>query len=134
MAQYTQVIMDGKRILIVEDDQALRNLYREILVQEGYNVTDVSDGEQGLFEMQKGGYDLVLLDLILPKMDGLQILKALQGSPPQNANKSVVILTNLGQEQTVADAVSLGAKSYMIKSDFTPDQVVSEVKHFLDGN
>lgn len=122
-----------KKILIVEDDQYLRELYVEILEDEGYAVDHAADGEDGYQKMYKGGYDLVLLDIMLPKMDGIKILEKLKNeTPPTKPNVSVVVLSNLGQESVIANAMSLGAKGYMIKSDHTPDQVILKVKGFLD--
>ena len=122
----------AKRILVVEDDQLLRELYIEILKQEGFTVDQAVDGAEGYNAMLKGGYDLVLLDIIMPHMDGLTVLsKLVKETPPLKPNKTVVILSNLGQDSAIAQAVSLGARSYLIKSDLTPDQVVAEVKRYL---
>ena len=122
----------AKKLLVVEDDQYLRELYVDILEDEGYDVDHAADGEEGYEKMHTGGYDLVLLDVMLPKMDGLKILEKLQKeTPPNTPNKKVVILSNLGQETAVTNAVSLGAAGYMIKSDFTPDQVINKVKEYL---
>ena len=83
--------------------------------------------------MQKGGYDLVLLDIVLPKMDGIHILETLKSSPPAVPNRHVVILSNLGHDDIIGNAISLGASGYLIKSDYTPDQIVDRVKEFLNG-
>jgi two-component system cell cycle response regulator len=121
-----------KKLLVVEDDQYLRELYIDILEEEGFNVDYAVDGEEGYNKMHAGGYDLVLLDIMLPKMDGLKILEKLQReTPPVVPNKAVIVLSNLGQDGAIADAVSFGARGYMIKSDYTPDQVISKVKGYL---
>ena len=123
-----------KKILVIEDDQYLRDLYVEILQMEGFDVEKAVDGEQGYMAMHNGGYDLVLLDIMLPKMDGLHILeKLVQETPPIRPNGPVVVLSNLGQDAAIAQAVSLGARGYMIKSDHTPDQVIAKVKEYLNG-
>src|SRR5687767_11016689 len=120
---------DKKRILVVEDDQYLRDLYVEILQNEGFAVDKAVDGEQGYMAMYNGGYDLVLLDIMLPKMDGLHILeKITKETPPMKPNGPVVILSNLGQDAAIAQGVALGARGYLIKSDHTPDQVIVKVK------
>jgi DNA-binding response OmpR family regulator len=122
----------AKKLLVVEDDQYLRELYIDILEDEGYDVDHAVDGEEGYTKMHAGGYDLVLLDIMLPKMDGLKILEKLQKeTPPTTPNKAVIVLSNLGQENAIADAVTYGARGYMIKSDYTPDQVISKVKGYL---
>ncbi len=122
-----------KKILIVEDDQYLRDLYVEILEDEGFYVENAADGEEGYKKIFHGGYDLVLLDIMLPKMDGLTILQKIhEETPPLTPNRMIVVLSNLGQETTVAKAISLGARGYMIKSDYSPNQVIYKIKEFLD--
>lgn len=124
-----------KRILIIEDEKYLRELYAEILEEEGYSVEQAADGEEGLQALVKGGFDLVLLDIVLPKIDGMTILKRLKTDTlPQKPNGPVIVLSNLGQDTIVADAVDLGVRGYMVKSDYTPDQIVKEVKEYLTDN
>ena len=124
----------AKKILVVEDDQYLRELYIDILQDEGYDVDHAVDGDEGYQKMHEGGYDLILLDIMLPKIDGIKILEKLQKEPPPvTPNKTVIMLSNLGQESVIAHAVTLGARGYMIKSDFTPDQVINKVKGYLTG-
>ncbi len=124
----------AQKILVVEDDEFLRELYDELLKGEGYEVTLAVDGEQGLTHISQGGYDLVLLDIMLPKMDGLEILRNLKNKPPLEKNGPVVLLTNLGQDSIIKEGFSLGASGYLIKSAMNPDQVLSEVKVFLNKN
>ena len=124
----------AKKILVVEDDHYLRELYIDILQDEGYDVDHAVDGDEGYQKMHEGGYDLILLDIMLPKIDGIKILEKLQKeTPPVTPNKTVIMLSNLGQESVIAHAVTLGARGYMIKSDFTPDQVINKVKGYLTG-
>ena len=120
-----------EKILIVEDDEFLSQLYEELLSEEGYPVTLCKDGESGLASAEKGGFDLILLDIMLPKMDGLQVLKTLNETSP-GKNGAIVMLTNLGQESIVKDALKHGAAGYLIKSSMTPDQVLHEVRVFLN--
>ncbi len=119
------------KILVVEDDQFLRDLYNELLTEAGYTVELGSDGEEGLNKVSTGGYDLVLLDIMLPKMDGLEILKRVKQNHPKSPNGPIVLLTNLGQDAIIKEGFSLGATGYIIKSAMTPDQVLAEVKVFL---
>ena len=122
----------AQKILIVEDDQYLRELYVDILEDEGYYVEKAVDGEEGYKKIFHGGYDLVLLDLMLPHMDGLTILKKIQSeTPPIQPNRMIVVLSNIGQETTIAKAIVLGARGYMIKSDYTPTQLVNKIKEYL---
>ena len=121
-----------KKVLIVEDDQYLRDLYVEILEAEKYAVDRAADGMEGYQKMYQGGYDLVLLDIMLPQMDGLKILQKLKNeTPPVKPNLKIVILSNLGQESAITQALGLGASGYMIKSEHTPDQVIAKVKGYL---
>lgn len=121
-----------KRLLIVEDDQDLRELYVEVLRDEGFEVADAADGQVGLEKAKAGNYDLLLLDIMLPKIDGLQILKAVKKNPDLS-KIPVVMLTNLGRESIIKEGFTLGADGYIIKSEYTPDQVVAEVRKFLEG-
>ncbi len=122
---------EKQKILVVEDDQFLRELYDELLDDEGYAVETCADGEAGLEKIRQGGYDLVLLDIMLPKKDGLEILTEIKANPPKSKNGPVVLLTNLGQDAIIKQGFSLGASGYLIKSAMTPDQVLHEVKVFL---
>ena len=124
---------DAARILVVEDDQALRDLYVLILKDAGFVVDEAADGEAALAAMQKGGYDLVLLDIVLPKLDGIKILEHLKTSPPDALNKKIVVLSNLGHDEIISNAMALGSVGYLIKSDYTPDQIVLRVREFLGG-
>lgn len=121
------------RLLVVEDETFLRDLYVEILTDEGYDVDSAADGEEGLKKIEMGGYDLILLDIVLPKMDGIEILKTIKARPPQNPNGSIVMLTNLGQEAVISEGVSLGVRGHIIKSDYTPDKLLAEVKQLLSS-
>lgn len=122
--------MDQQRILVVEDDLFLRELYSDILTQEGYKVETAQDGEEALQKIKVGGYDLILLDIIMPKMDGLEVMRQVQASPPQNPNKCVIFLTNLDKDEEIKTALKLG-NGYLIKSQITPGSLVEEVKNYI---
>ncbi len=119
------------KILIVEDDRFLRELYEELLRDEGFEVATAEDGEEGLTKMREGGYDLILLDILMPKRDGLDILRELKKEGPAKPNGPVVLLTNMGQDATIKEGFALGAQSYLIKSALTPDQVLHDVRTAL---
>jgi len=116
-----------KKILIVEDEQALQKTLGEILTQEGYEVIAASDGEMGLTLAQDSNPDLILLDLILPKVSGFEVLKQLKGN---NLTKDipVIVLTNLEGVEEVDKAVSLGATTYLVKSQYSLEELVSKIK------
>ena len=118
------------KILIVEDDQFLRELYCDVLKAEGYVIDIAIDGEEGLKKIKEGGYNLVLLDIILPKIDGLEIMRRIKTDPSALPNKCVVFLTNLDKEEEIKEALQLG-NGYLIKSQITPGNLVQEVKTYL---
>ena len=120
-----------KKILIVEDDQFLREFYQELLQSEGYLVDVAGDGEVGLQKAKQGGFSLILLDIMMPKKDGVSVLKELKASPPQNPNGPVVCLTNLGNDTIIKQCFDLGASGYLVKSAINPDQVLTEIKSYL---
>lgn len=120
-----------KKILIVEDDQFLREFYQELLLEEGYLIDVAADGEVGLEKIRNNDYDLVLLDIMLPKKDGLQVLRDLKVTPAKTPNLKIVNLTNLGQDTVIKECFDLGAQGYLIKSALNPDQVLIEVKNYL---
>jgi len=123
--------MNTVKILIVEDDQFLRELYSDVLKAEGYATDIAIDGEEGLKKIKEGGYDLVLLDIIMPKINGLEIMKRIKTNPPALSNKCVIFLTNLDKEEEIKAALQLG-NGYLIKSQTTPGSLVQEVKAYLE--
>lgn len=123
-----------KKILIVEDDQFLREFYQELLQAEGYYVEIADNGEGGLKKIQDTEFDLVLLDIMLPKKDGLQVLRDLKVTPSKSPNCSIVVLTNLGQDSVIKQCFELGAVGYLIKSALNPEQVLKEISAYLKNN
>ena len=121
----------NKKILIVEDDQFLREFYQELLTAEGYFIDVAAEGETALQKMWGNEYDLILLDIMLPKKDGLEILNDLKTHPAKSLNVKIVVLTNLGQDSIIKRCFDLGAQGYLIKSALNPDQVLTEIKSHL---
>jgi len=119
------------RILLVEDDQYLRDMYEELLISEGNEVVTCKDGEEGYNAAAAGGFQLVLLDVMLPKMDGIQIMKKLKENKLVSKNGPVVFLSNLSQENIAKEALMLGAAGYLIKSELDPGEVLHEIRTFL---
>lgn len=122
----------NKKILVVEDEKELLDLYVTLLQQEGYDVDNAADGELALSKASNNTYDLILLDIILPKMDGLQVLDNLKKTGKLPKGK-VVLLTNLGQDLVVAKALEFNVRGYIVKSDYTPEQLLNEVKGYLSN-
>lgn len=119
-----------QKILLVEDEASLKELYRELLFSEGFGVDVAEDGEMAFNKMKENEYDLVLLDIRLPKMDGLQILNNLT-QEEKNMHKKIVMLTNFSDEKVIKEAYELGASGYLMKSALNPDDVLHEVEAFL---
>lgn len=122
--------MLNEKILLVEDDEFLRDLYQNTLKKEGFTIDVAADGDEGFKKMQMGGWDLVLLDIVLPKIDGFQIIKKLKKELPKRPNKMVIFLTNLDSEEEIKDALVLG-DGYIKKSEITPGDLVDKVKNYL---
>jgi len=122
--------MNETRILLVEDEQYLRELYQEILTEQGYSVETAVDGEEGFNKLKQGGWDLVVLDIILPKLNGIEIMRKIKSDPPEKPNKKVVFLTNLDKDEEIKEALQLG-DGYFIKSQITPGSLVDELKTYL---
>lgn len=118
------------KILLVEDDPFLLDMYSTKFKDVGFNVVVAQDGEMALVKAKEEKPDLVLLDVVLPKKDGFEVLKILK-SDPATAGMPVILLTNLGLDSDVKRGLELGAQSYIIKAHFTPTEVVAKVKEVL---
>ncbi len=121
------------KILIVEDDAFLREVYIETLEKEGFSIASAEDGEQGLEKLRAGGWDLVLLDIIMPKLNGLEVMKKFKEDPNAKPSKTIIFLTNLDKDEEIKEALQLG-DGYLIKSQMTPGDFLKEVKNFLAKN
>ena len=117
-------------ILIVEDDKFLRDLIVQKLKREGFNVIEAIDGEEGLKTIKEKRPDLILLDLILPGIDGFEILSRLKADKA-SAAIPVIVLSNLGQKEDMDRAISNGAEDFMVKAHFTPGEIVTKIKSVL---
>jgi len=124
--------MNPQRILLVEDEESIRDLYARQLAKAGFNVTPVGTGEAALDVLKKAQFDILLLDIMLPGINGLQVLREFKTMFPNSPAKAIM-LTNLGQDTVIKEGFELGANAYLIKASFTPDQVVNEVKNVLAG-
>jgi len=122
--------MDPKTILIVEDDKFLRDLIARKLTTEGFNILSAVDGEEGIKKIKEEKPDLILLDLILPGIDGFEVLSQMK-TDPDIASIPVIILSNLGQREEVEKGLKLGAVDYLIKAHFTPGEIIEKIKNTL---
>ena len=121
----------SKKILIIEDDSLIRGLYTRSLKNSGYEVTEAEDGEKGYQLMHKGGYDLVLLDIMLPSLNGVDILNKLKTTPPLSPNKKILILTNLDDNVVKKDSEFYGADGYLVKNQIDIIKFPDLIKKYL---
>lgn len=119
-----------KKILFVEDEPSLQKTVGDILSNEGFKVFQATDGEAGIRLAKSEKPDLILLDLILPKKDGFEIIQALKGDPDTKEIK-IIVLTNLQASGDVEKAIELGATTYLIKANYDLEEVVSKVRELL---
>jgi two-component system response regulator ResD len=120
----------SKTILLIEDEEDIRLVYAEVLRDSGYKVLEAVDGNAGLKRALEDGWDLMLLDIMLPGLDGMQILKKVKENDKMKS-KPVILLTNLGNENIITEGFDLGAEGYLIKSEITPDKIIEEVQVYL---
>jgi DNA-binding response OmpR family regulator len=119
-----------KKILIIEDDNFLRELIVKKLLREGFEVKEALDGEEGVKKTKEEKPDLVLLDLILPTFDGFEVLSRIK-MDSETKEIPVVILSNLGQKDEIERGMAMGAADYLVKANFTPSEIVAKIKAIL---
>lgn len=124
---------DKIRILLIEDEEMLANMYEVKFKNEGFELDKALDGAEGLEKAKTDKPDFILLDIIMPKMDGFSVLKALK-EDETTKDVPVMLLTNLGQEEDIEKGKELGAVGYLVKANITPSEVVAEVKKKLGKN
>lgn len=120
------------KILLVEDDEMLHGMYTQKFKNQGYEVVSAFNGAEGVELSEKEKPDLILLDVIMPKMDGFVALKKIRKNEV-TAGIPVILLTNLGQEEDVKKGKELGANDYFIKANHTPQEVVDKVHSVLQN-
>lgn len=118
------------KVAIVEDDQVIAQMYRIKFESEGYDVENAENGKLGLEMIEKTKPDIILLDLMMPEMNGDEMLKALR-TAPWGKDIKVIILTNVGEQEIPPDVKELGVSAVILKADMTPRQVTDLVKKEL---
>ena len=121
----------AKKILVIEDDKFLRKVINKKLSKEGYLVIEAIDGEKGLKATKEEKPDLVLLDLVLPEMDGFEVLDKIEKEPTLS-KIPVIILSNLGEKEEIEKGFRMGAKDYLIKAHLTPGEIVDRIESVLN--
>lgn len=120
-----------KKILIIEDEEILLDVLKKKLSQAGYEIAVARDGEEGLFSMRASRPDLILLDIVMPKKSGLEVLEEMR-SDKNLQDISVIVISNSGQPVEIDQVLKLGVKDYLVKTQFDPQEVLSKVKQQLD--
>ena len=118
------------KILIVDDDPFILDMYIIKFKEQGFQIDTATDGKMALEKIQTNNPDIVLLDVVMPKMDGFDVIKKIQENKIPRTFK-ILFLTNFGQKEDVERGMQLGADGYIIKAHFTPSEVVAKVKEVL---
>jgi DNA-binding response OmpR family regulator len=115
------------KVLIVEDNETLNEAYRLILEKDGHDVSTAFNGEEGLEKLKKVSPDLILLDMLMPKMDGLEFLRHFKSA--DYPKTTIIILSNLNEDEQVEEARRLGAHRYILKANTSPRELAARVNH-----
>jgi DNA-binding response OmpR family regulator len=118
------------KILLVEDDPFLSEIYLTSFKHKGFKINYAKDGKEALLMLEKENFDIVLLDLLLPEIDGFEILKRIK---EKNIKTNIIVMSNLSGEEYLNKAKSLGVKGYILKSKFEPKEIVEKVKNFWEN-
>lgn len=124
---------DKPQILLAEDEEDARLIYMDILKNEEFHVEAAIDGRNTLKHLESKVYDLLLLDIIMPDMDGISVLTEIKKYPAKYGKPKVVMLTNIGGDLAIEKALDIGAIGYMLKSETEPDELVRIIKKYLAG-
>lgn len=130
---------EGRKILVVEDDLFLSDIYNTKLKQAGFDVDLAMTGEECLQKLGAKNYDLMVLDIVLPQLDGWEVLSRVKDMRLKNPDSDlcrlkIIILSNLGQKEEIKKGLDLGADGFMIKAHFTPSEVAEEINKTLKIN
>lgn len=122
----------GLKVLLVEDDSFLRDICAKKLTKEGFRVFEILDGEEAIKNLEKIEPDIILLDIILPTVDGFVVLEKIRSNKNEKIKRTpVIMLSNLGQKEDIDKALSLGANDYLIKAHFTTEDIIEKIKKEL---
>jgi len=118
------------KILLVEDDRFLRELMSQKLIKMGYDLIAAVDGEEGVEKAKSEKPEIILLDIMLPGIDGFGVLAQVKADP-STADIPVIILSNLGQREDIDRALKLGATDFLVKAHFTPQEIIDKIEQYL---
>jgi DNA-binding response OmpR family regulator len=120
----------SRKVLVVEDDRFLRELITQKLSREGYDVSEAVDGEDGVKKAEEKRPEIILMDLILPGIDGFEAITRIKANP-ELEDIPIIILSNLGQRDDVERGLKLGATDFLIKAHFTPGEIIEKIEKVL---
>lgn len=120
-----------KKILIAEDDFFIRDIYSKVFSLSGYEVAVAVDGVDALDKIKAQPFDMILLDIMMPRMTGIDVLKNVRTLETPAKSVPVFIITNLGQQNVIEEAFKLGMDGYILKSQVTPQQIVDEINNYF---
>lgn len=118
-----------KKILIAEDEDILLNVLKDRFEAEGWEVSVAKDGVEAMVAINKSKFDLVLLDLLMPKKNGFEVLKEVMDNP-ELKNLPIIVLSNLGGDEDIKKALALGAKDYFVKTQHPMSEIVEKAKKY----
>lgn len=121
------------KLLLAEDEEDARIIYLDILKGAGFDIDGAENGQSTLDHLAKKKYDLLLLDIIMPDLDGISVLSEIKKSPDKYGTPKVVMLTNIGGDLAIEKALSIGASGYMLKSETEPEDLIKIIKRYLAG-
>lgn len=122
--------MNEKKILLVEDDSFVSDIYQKKIESEGFKIITAENGVEAIKKLNELIPDLILLDIVMPYMDGMDVLKEIKANEKWK-NIPVILLTNLSEKEKIEEAIGIGANDYLIKSHFTPSEVIGKVNLIL---
>lgn len=120
-----------RKILIAEDDFFIRDIYSKVFSLSGYEVQVAVDGMDALEKIKANHYDMILLDIMMPRMTGIDVLKTVRTLDTPAKTTPIFIITNLGQQNVIEDAFKLGMDGYILKSQVSPQQIVEEINNYF---
>lgn len=121
----------NNKVLIVEDEPDARKIYIDILASSNFEVVGAANGKEALVQLESGDFDLVLLDIIMPEMDGIETLENIIKDSNKYGTPKVLMLSNIGGDIAIDKAMDIGADGYMLKSETEPLQLIQVVKKYL---
>lgn len=122
----------AKKLLLIEDDVFVSDIYSRELKKGGYDLETAADGLEGTEKAENTKFDLILLDIMLPKKTGIDVLKQIRTPSSSAKDTPVYLLTNLGQGSIIKQALELGAQGYLLKARVLPSQVLQAVNNFFE--